>query len=381
MKKFFSLLFLALLLGGSYFAYTHKKQLKKFAKDVQQGIDESREEERNQNKPRKPKILKPDAFAALDSFARNAPARYATNFKTLAHYLIQPAHNDREKARVLFTWVATHIRYDDEGYNKKQYGSGTAESTLQSGRSVCEGYGNLLERLCSAAGLEAVSISGYSKGYSYTVGDTLKEEDHKWNAIKYDGRWHLFDVTWAAGYGETVDGKMKAIARFDPYWFDVDPKAFIFCHLPADSKWQLNSEIVTKQQFQAMPWLRDDFFKLGFDPQPIFAAAIAGDTTSYVQTYQLTYPLKVSKAPYTRVIAGGQDISYIIESDYAEKIALVDGDDWTFFEKNGNRFTLKHAAEADSVSIVMKTNWYEKNYDTAMKYMVVQKPVAVARAN
>ncbi len=379
MKKVFALIFLAAVGYGSFYAYTHKAGVKKILAEIQQGIDEGKEEDANKGRSKTPKTLKPDEYAALDSFATNAPKEKAKNVKTLVHYLIQPARTDREKARVLFTWVATHISYNAEGYNKKDYGDNSTEGTLQSGKSVCEGYGNLLKDLCSAAGLEAVKISGYAKGYGYTPGDTLKESDHAWNAIKLDGKWHLFDPTWAAGYGENVNGEMKAVTRFDPYWFDVDPKAFIFTHLPEQEKWQLNSTTITLNQYQAMPQLMDNFFKLGFDADKVFNDAVAGKPLDYyVETYDFKFPVVALQAPEARALPTGQEVTFSFKSDYAEKIALIDGNDWSYFKKDGNTFTLSHTPEKDSILIAVKVNWYEKNYQTIMKYSMHNASKAMA---
>lgn len=368
MRKFL-LILLLVIAGGCFYAYTHKSAFHKIIAAIEEGIEDGKEKERNKNRSKIPKVIVPDEYAALDSFAKNAPKQYAKNIKTLARYLIQPAKNDREKARILFTWVATHITYDADGYNKKQYGDGSAEGTLQSGHSVCEGYGNLLAQLCKAGGLEAVNIFGYAKGYGYVPGDSLEKADHAWNAIKIDGEWHLFDATWASGYGENVNGKLVVTARFDPYWFDVDPKAFIFTHLPEKEKWQLNEAIIAKEQFRNMPYLQGYFFKLGFDVNKIFAEAITGKPEGYyAEVYESAFPIKFLQGPYTRLLPADQEVAFTIRSDYAEKIALLDGDDWSYFKKAGNTFTLTHTPVKDSIFVVEQINWYDEEYKTIIRY-------------
>ena len=77
----------------------------------------------SQSKPKKnknkntPKAIKPDRYAQLDKYARETPDKYAHDNVVLAKYLQKPAKNDVEKARLIYTWIATHIQYDDEAFN------------------------------------------------------------------------------------------------------------------------------------------------------------------------------------------------------------------------------------------------------------------------
>lgn len=55
----------------------------------------------------------------------------------------------------------------------------------------------------SIAGIQCMKLSGYSKGYGYTIGQVFKgDSSHAWNAVYLEGRWHLLDSTWGSG---TVD--------------------------------------------------------------------------------------------------------------------------------------------------------------------------------
>ena len=60
----------------------------------------------------------------LDHYAKNAP-EYLIDRKltTLVRYLTKPAQTELEKVRVLFTWVATHLEYDDGALKNKRYGT------------------------------------------------------------------------------------------------------------------------------------------------------------------------------------------------------------------------------------------------------------------
>jgi len=98
---------------------------------------------RSTPRPRIPKKAKPSVFEKLDTYARNTPSDKAKTIETLSAYLNKPASNQLERARMIYTWVATHIHYDDYGY------------TL-----VCQGYSVLFNALATAMGLEAKTIVG-----------------------------------------------------------------------------------------------------------------------------------------------------------------------------------------------------------------------------
>ena len=196
-----------------------------------------------------------DKYYKLDSFARNVPKEYEKDIETLVNYLITPAKSEMEKARVLFTWVATHVHYDDDAFNSGNITASTAEKVLLTKKAVCDGYSTLLYELCVEAGLEAEKVSGFAKGYGYTKDEEFKEPDHAWNIIKIENQWKLFDSTWASGYGMNVNGKMVSVDEFDPYWFDLNPKEFIYTHFPEDPKWQLLQDTLTMEKFKALPYI------------------------------------------------------------------------------------------------------------------------------
>jgi hypothetical protein len=317
-----------------------------------------------------PKTVQPDKYATLDEYAINTPAEYEKDIVTLSKYLTKPAKNDLEKVRAVFTWVATHVKYDADAFNSGNYADYNAANVLASRSAVCDGYGNLMEALCKAAGFEAVKVSGYAKGYGYHDGDEFKKTDHAWNAVKIGDTWHLFDATWGGGYGVERNGKMVAVSRFEPYWFDVDPKAFIFSHLPEDSKWQLIGQTITLKDFEKYPNLDESFFKLGFNPAEILAEVISGHTKNFVQTFPTAFPVKVIQIPLAKNQYVNTKLTFVIESEYAEEIALIDDHSWNYFKKDGNKFTLNYQPKGMQLEIGVKINWYDTNFSLIAKYDV-----------
>jgi transglutaminase/protease-like cytokinesis protein 3 len=201
-------------------------------------------------------------FAAIDAHALAAPAEVTRSAETLAAYLVAPARNDMEKARAIFRWIAANIDYNMDAARSGGDGGG-ADEALKSRSAVCAGFSDLYSRLAKAAGLEAVSISGWARGMNYTVGDPAgATPNHAWNAVKIEGRWILVDSTWGAG---AVDETGVYRRRFDPWYFDPPPSELQCTHLPADPRWQLVSEPISGRDFTLSPYLRSAFFARGLE--------------------------------------------------------------------------------------------------------------------
>jgi len=200
-------------------------------------------------------------FREIDMHALNAPESAEKSIESLAAYLTKPAKNDMEKTRAIYRWIAENIDYDVQGFFRGSYGDTSADGVLKSRRSVCSGYSNLFERLANASCLETVTISGYSKGYSYTPGMQFSgPANHAWNAVKIDKKWYLVDSTWGAGYMDS-DGKYNR--EFDDYYFLTPPIEFIYRHLPEDPNWQLLGDPISKEEFEDLVYLEPTLFDLG----------------------------------------------------------------------------------------------------------------------
>ena len=200
-------------------------------------------------------------YTAIDAWARQAPAAEAESPARLAQYLARPARDDFDKARALFTWLATHIDYDVAAFLSGQPSSNAAGDVLRSGRSVCQGYSNLFEQMAEVLGLEVATIQGWGKGYGYQPGQALGDTNHAWNAIQIGDAWYLLDATWGAGY---VDGAQQYVRKFEPFYFLTPPDQFSYSHLPEDEKWQLLDPPLTVDEFVTRARMEPSFFRLGF---------------------------------------------------------------------------------------------------------------------
>ncbi|MHB8119428.1 MAG: transglutaminase domain-containing protein [Methanothrix sp.] len=201
------------------------------------------------------------SYEEIDRHALNAPSSAEATVESLAAYLIEPAKNDREKARAIFRWITENIDYNVEVFFKGGTGATNSADVLKSRKSVCYGYSDIFLSLAKEAGLEAVRISGYGKGYGYLPGKNFSgPANHAWNAVKINGSWYLMDSTWGAGY---VSGDKKYVRKFDDHFFMTPPSQFIYSHFPEDAQWQLLDMLVSKKEFENWVYLESDFFNLG----------------------------------------------------------------------------------------------------------------------
>ncbi|MCC6370596.1 MAG: hypothetical protein IT236_06320 [Bacteroidia bacterium] len=118
----------------------------------------------------------------------------------LAEALIKNKNSEKEKFDVICAWVASHIKYDFDSYYSP---GGTSQNhlkrTLLFRKGMCLDYATLMDTLCAMAQLTNVTIYGYAKDEIFDVNDSIYIDNHAWNAVRLDGLWYVYDVTWAAG--------------------------------------------------------------------------------------------------------------------------------------------------------------------------------------
>jgi hypothetical protein len=309
-------------------------------------------------------------FHDEDTYAASIHVNRKSSIEDLVTTLVKPAKNDIEKARIIFTWIAINISYDDNGFNTGKYNDCTAETVFSTRKAVCQGYSALFVRMGKLAGLDIVMVEGYGKGIGYRNGNTFPQANHAWNAINIDGRWRLFDVTWASGYGKGVNGRLVTVKRFNDFWFDVDPDAFIFSHLPEDSKWQFNDGRITRQQFEKLPYPEDGYFEMGFDGGKCFREVLNGSFTEFPMAYGVDMLIHVNSMPNQKRLVSGKTYNISIKSVKACDIVIFNNKQLTHLTKNGNEFTTIIQPHHGKLSVDVKTVPSSRNYSTMLEYIV-----------
>jgi transglutaminase/protease-like cytokinesis protein 3 len=208
-----------------------------------------------QDIPRPSKYVEVD-YSTIDTYARNAPASAARSLATLSAYLTAPARSDLAKARSVYAWITSHIRYDENAFSGQKYSSETeyANRSLRSGKAVCTGFALLFKHLLLPAGINVANIKGYARTFDSEAGRPIQRVDHEWNAVKLDGDWYLLDIAWAQ---TTAKGGLP-----NDYFFLTEPIEFAANHFPLDARWQLLGSAISKAQFDQFPKVYDAYFRL-----------------------------------------------------------------------------------------------------------------------
>jgi len=213
-------------------------------------------------------------YTMIDSFAKTVV--YKKSIKTLSEELTAPFTEDIEKYRAIFIWVTHHIDYDYQSVNKgkalaklpkcdpkrdcaqiyAQWKADYIDKVLRKRSGVCSGYALLFERLCQLSGLKAYTVNGYTKTRAADIG-YMGRNNHAWNAIILDGKYHFVDPTWAAGYGTKEDYGPKILTftkSFDPYYWLTPRHLLSRDHYPADTLWQKATGF-SPERFKNQPYV------------------------------------------------------------------------------------------------------------------------------
>lgn len=201
------------------------------------------------------------------------------SYKEVVAKLVKPNYSDKCKAKAIFTWIATNIKYDYEGFDSgywKQFESDEdfLKNTFNQRKGICTGYSILFQCMCKEAGLEAVLIDGYARDKNYLAGKAIKSINHSWNAVKIGGEWRLVDVTWAAT--NSIKGNVN------DYYFLTPPDEFGINHYPEENKWQLTNNIIDKDEFDSYPYVSYKYYSLGFNKGFSKVGYVKNNTGSFI---------------------------------------------------------------------------------------------------
>ena len=186
----------------------------------------------------------------IDAHVLSTPTEQTESVETLSQYLTSPWEGDRNKAYAIFRWLSFNVAYDVDGFFGRTEKKGCdAASVLRQKTSVCAGYANLFEALGKAAGLQAHTVEGYAKGYGFEPGQRIKDTNHAWNGVQINGEWFICEPTWGAGY---LGADLMFHRSPDMAMFLMDPEYAICSHYPADEKWQLLDEPISKEEFEKL---------------------------------------------------------------------------------------------------------------------------------
>lgn len=122
--------------------------------------------------------------------------------------------NDYETVKNVHDYLIRNYEYDA----REKVGNHTDIDGFKEGVMVCTGYSLASYYLLNANGIETLIITGNGGGENST------DENHMWNAVKVNGKWYNYDVTWdddgtTPGYRYFLksDGDFPGHTRFNEY--------------------------------------------------------------------------------------------------------------------------------------------------------------------
>jgi hypothetical protein len=123
----------------------------------------------------------------------------------------------RDKAKEVYRYVATHVRYDVDKFRRNTFAwDDSALKTLRTGSGVCQDYAFLSIALLRALDIPSRFVEGTAGG-----------QRHAWVEVWVGNRWLTMDPTWGSGYIRP-DGTF--VRKYDSHFFDPPPSFFNETH-------------------------------------------------------------------------------------------------------------------------------------------------------
>lgn len=150
--------------------------------------------------------------------------------------------NDYDKAKAIHDWICDNIWYDMDSYKAhSNYGDTSALGTLNSKKSVCQGYSSLTAALLRASGIPAKLVMGHALGIDSAKEwpkETISKDDinHTWVEAYVDSRWISIDATWDSD-NTYQNGAWSTNTGLNSYrYFDPTISGFSLDHMLIDYK-------------------------------------------------------------------------------------------------------------------------------------------------
>ena len=161
------------------------------------------------------------------------PADSLTSLSLMAQCISHRYHKPDTRLWGLYSWVATHIRYDMSARDQQMRmpkEDDLALWTLQNRRGVCANFAQLFAAVARRMHIETYAVSGYIVTF-----DNIRDDGHEWCACIIDGNPYIFDPTWGGGY---MLNNQQYVSRLDDQFFMVAPEKMILTHVPEDPLFQ-----------------------------------------------------------------------------------------------------------------------------------------------
>ncbi len=275
-------------------------------------------------------------YHAIDYHMAMCPKSIKKDPEQLIAYFLEVAQTDLEKCRAVYTWIAYNIKYDDVAYNNKTESFTDPFDILKEQKAMCGGFSALFYFLCSKMNLEVKSVSGYCKGYQYSIGEETNSNatptiNHGWNFVKIKGEWRAFDATWGSWSAKTTpNGLMKSVYEFTDEWFNCSPEEFVFSHYPESQEDLHLEKPISLKSFFKLPEVNIGAFNIRLlDARETLTLCTTSTVNSFPKVYPLSTFVKVLNAPKSGVLKAGETYSFEFYIPRASNVYSYNGDDMT----------------------------------------------------
>lgn len=242
-------------------------------------------------------------------------AQYPKSFNSseeLAALINKDFDKDAEKARAIYSWICTSVKFDTDTYFSKKktkrikYKDKVDRAqklrkqrikmetkALTEHLAVPEGYATLYHRLCELCGLYGYKLRGTAKVRTFDIGKIPRMQNHFWNVVQVDKKWYFVDAAMGAGI---VDYTEKTYQHsFNEHFFFTPPEVFFLTHFPKEQGWLKVEK--TEEDFAKLPLYYGEYFKSGFELKEPGTGVLdlrGSDSISFI----LNSPLAVEKLSY-----------------------------------------------------------------------------------
>lgn len=195
-------------------------------------------------------------FKHIDSVAKTI--KYKGEIALLTYDLTKDYTSELEKSRAIFIWITHNVAYDYKLANKKkskrkrfkcrkktncdaeyaEWKNDYLKKVIDKKKGICNGYAELLHKMCGQAGIQSNVVYGYIKDEQGHIGK-MGILDHDWNLVIIDGKQYFLDATWASGFStKNKKGKLKNFTfKYNDYYWLTPVEKLSRNHFPKDSTW------------------------------------------------------------------------------------------------------------------------------------------------
>lgn len=291
--------------------------------------------------------------------------------KSLAKELTKNYKKDLAKAAAIYLWIGQNITFDINN----DCGECSAEKILENKKGSAKGISNLYRALGKEAGLEILSVRGYSKGLMQKSNSSFDKPNHSWNRIQIAGEWRVFDVA-QSNKNISNDSLLVATKAIDDYWFDVSPYQAIFDHFPTSLPPLLIVPSINLETFKQLPIIKKSYFQTGFSAKNTYRSIRKNLKVKFPKSYDIKTAVKILEAPAHKSIVVGKSSKFKFVIPAASKVAVLDeNSEWHYLKevKKGIWEGSYIPKAIGQLSVVVSTSDSSDSYNILMGYMIVEK--------